>query len=78
MEADPRAARWTSSSTLLRDPAVRARLVEAAHRGDYGHAIGAEAREPDYDLIQVLEQPVPPNPHGGRGGAAGAASTRSS
>jgi N-acyl-D-amino-acid deacylase len=46
---------------MLRDPAVRARLVEAAHHGDYGHPIGAEARKPDYDIIQVLDQPVPPN-----------------
>ena len=45
----------------LTDPDVRARLVQAAHHGDYGHPIGAEARKPDYDLIQLLDRPVPPN-----------------
>ena len=47
--------------TLL-DPRLRAELVRIAHDGPYGHAIGAEARKPDYDWIRVLEQPVPPNP----------------
>jgi N-acyl-D-amino-acid deacylase len=41
---------------------VRIRLVRAAHHGDYGRAIGAEARRPDFDLMKVLDQPVPPNP----------------
>jgi N-acyl-D-aspartate/D-glutamate deacylase len=47
---------------MLRDPIVRERLVKAAHHGDYGPAVGAEARRPQYDMIQVWEQPVPPNP----------------
>jgi N-acyl-D-aspartate/D-glutamate deacylase len=46
----------------LRDPAVRSRLVHAAHHGDYGRPIGAEARKPDYELMQVLDTPYPPNP----------------
>jgi N-acyl-D-aspartate/D-glutamate deacylase len=46
----------------LRDPDVRRRLVHAAYHGDYGHPIGAEARKPDYAMIQVLERPLPPNP----------------
>jgi N-acyl-D-aspartate/D-glutamate deacylase len=46
---------------LLRDPVVRERLVKAANEGDYGRAIGAEVRKPDYDLIEVWKQPVPPN-----------------
>ena len=45
----------------LRDPDVRKRLVWAAHHGDYGNPIGAEARRPDYDLMLVMERPVPPN-----------------
>src|SRR5579859_83078 len=45
----------------LRDPSLRDRLVKAAHEGDYGRPIGAEARKPRYDQIQVLERPVPPN-----------------
>jgi N-acyl-D-aspartate/D-glutamate deacylase len=47
---------------LLRDPDVRKRLVYAAHHGDYGRPIGAEARKPDYDMMRVFERPVPPNP----------------
>jgi N-acyl-D-aspartate/D-glutamate deacylase len=47
---------------LLRDPVVRERLVRGADEGDYGRAIGAEVRKPDYDLVQVLRRPIPPNP----------------
>ena len=47
---------------LLRDPVVRERLVKAANEGDYGRAIGAEVRKPDYDLIEVWDRPIPPNP----------------
>ncbi len=46
----------------LEDPAQRERLVRAAHDGDYGRAIGAEARRPDYAAMRVLDRPVPPNP----------------
>ncbi len=46
----------------LRDPSLRAKLVDAAHRGDYGRAIGAETRKPDYRWIRILDAPVPPNP----------------
>jgi N-acyl-D-aspartate/D-glutamate deacylase len=46
----------------LLDPSVRERLVKAAHHGDYGPDVGAEARRPDYDLIRVWNDPVPPNP----------------
>ena len=46
----------------FRDPELRARLVAEAHEGDYGHAIGAETRKPNYDWIRILERPVPPNP----------------
>ena len=45
---------------LLRDPAERRRLVHAAHHGQYGRAIGAEAKKPDYDLIFVFDKPMPP------------------
>jgi N-acyl-D-amino-acid deacylase len=47
---------------LFRNATVREHLVRAAHHGDYGPAVGAEARRPDYDAIQVWERPVPPNP----------------
>jgi N-acyl-D-amino-acid deacylase len=45
---------------LLRDPAVRAQLVHAAHHGQYGRAIGAEAQKPNYDLVFVFDKPLPP------------------
>ena len=46
----------------LSDPALRARLVHAAHHGDYGHRIGAEARKPDFDRLEVLTSPYLANP----------------
>jgi N-acyl-D-amino-acid deacylase len=49
-------------ASALRDPALRRRLVQVAHEGDYGHGIGAETRVPDYDWIRIFERPVPPNP----------------
>jgi N-acyl-D-aspartate/D-glutamate deacylase len=42
---------------VLLDPQARRRLVEIAHTADYGRAIGAEARRPDYDWLWVLERP---------------------
>lgn len=47
---------------LLEDPDVRARLVYAAHHGNYGEAIGAEARKPDYEQIYIMSSPYLPNP----------------
>ncbi len=46
----------------LTDPAVRERLIRAAHQGPYGRAIGAEARRPDFERMRVLDSPLPPNP----------------
>jgi N-acyl-D-aspartate/D-glutamate deacylase len=46
----------------LRDPDVVKRLVWSAHHGRYGRAIGAEARQPDFGRMRVLDRPVPPNP----------------
>jgi N-acyl-D-amino-acid deacylase len=57
-----RALPLEEQAKALRDPAMRARLVAAAHHGDYGRAIGAEARKPDYRWIRILDRPVPPNP----------------
>ncbi len=45
---------------LLRDPAVRQQLVHAAHHGQYGRAIGAEAQKPNYDMVYVFDKPLPP------------------
>jgi N-acyl-D-aspartate/D-glutamate deacylase len=46
---------------MLRDPALREKLVASAVQGGYRRAIGAEARPPDYDLMQVLRSAVPPH-----------------
>ena len=62
---------WKEVRSLPLDEQARAaarpgacgpRSVDAAHHGDYGRAIGAEARKPDYRWIRVLDRPVPPNP----------------
>ena len=47
---------------LLRDPQVRAGLVYAAQHGDYGRAIGAEAKKPNWKRMRVLRDMVMPNP----------------
>jgi N-acyl-D-amino-acid deacylase len=47
---------------LLKEPQVRERLVRAANEGSYGRAIGAEARRPDYEIIRILDNALPPNP----------------
>jgi N-acyl-D-aspartate/D-glutamate deacylase len=44
----------------LRDAEVRNRLVHTAHNGEYGRAIGAEPRAPDFHRMQVMDRPVPP------------------
>jgi N-acyl-D-amino-acid deacylase len=46
----------------LQDPSLVARLVESAHRGPYGEALGGEARAPDFERMRVLDRPLPPNP----------------
>jgi N-acyl-D-aspartate/D-glutamate deacylase len=47
---------------LLHDPALRSRLVEAAHHGVYADAFGPEARRPHFDSLRVLLSPYPDNP----------------
>ena len=46
----------------LRDPETRRRLVWSANNSTYGERVGAEAPKPDFDLMRVLDQSVPPNP----------------
>ena len=46
----------------LRDPEVRARLVWAAHHRARGEGFGGETRPADFDLMCVIDRPVPPNP----------------
>ena len=45
----------------LRDPALVAKLVQEAHHGPYGNAIGAEARKPDFEWIFLMEDPLGPH-----------------
>ena len=47
---------------LLRDPAIRAKLVHAAHHGDYGRWTGAEPPPPDWNVLQVYDRSLPPYP----------------
>ena len=47
---------------LLADPGVRKKLIWSGQHGEYGRAIGAEARKPDFDRMQVLDRPLPPIP----------------
>jgi N-acyl-D-aspartate/D-glutamate deacylase len=48
--------------SMLREPAVRERLVAAALGASYAESTGAEARPPDYDRMRVLVAPTPPHP----------------
>jgi N-acyl-D-aspartate/D-glutamate deacylase len=45
----------------LRDPDLRRRLVAAAQAAEYGRAVGAEGRRPDYDWIFLMEDPTGPH-----------------
>jgi N-acyl-D-aspartate/D-glutamate deacylase len=47
---------------LLRDPEIRAKLVHAAHHGDYGRWTGAEPPPPDWTVLQAYHNSLPPNP----------------
>ncbi len=47
---------------LLRDPEIRAKLVHAAHHGTYAKAVGGEPPKPDWTVLKVYQNPLPPNP----------------
>jgi N-acyl-D-aspartate/D-glutamate deacylase len=55
-----RAKPLAEQAVMLRDPALRARLIEAADNAVYGPGVGAEARAPNYDLIHVFDSVYPP------------------
>ena len=44
----------------LRDPSMRAKLLDAAMHGTWAKSVGAEARKPDYDWIRVMDSALPP------------------
>ena len=56
LRAGSRGEQWSE----LRDPEIRARLVDEAEHGDYGRALGPEARKPIWSHIYPLTQPLPP------------------
>jgi len=45
----------------LRDPAIRAKLIHEGHHGQYGEAVGAEARKPDFDWVLKMGDPLGPH-----------------
>jgi N-acyl-D-aspartate/D-glutamate deacylase len=47
---------------LLRDPEIRAKLVHAAHHGQYRPPVGGEPPKPDWSVLRVYQNPLPPNP----------------
>ncbi len=47
---------------LLVDPLIRSRLVTAEHQGDYGRAVGAETKRPNFETLRVMDGPLPPYP----------------
>jgi N-acyl-D-amino-acid deacylase len=57
-----RALPHAEQMAALRDPEVRARLVHAAHHGDYGPTFGPEAGRPKFEKMSVLLSPLFPNP----------------
>ncbi len=60
--AELRALPLDAQAELLARPEVRERLVRAANEGEFGRAVGAEARKPRYDRIHVLERSHGRNP----------------
>jgi N-acyl-D-aspartate/D-glutamate deacylase len=58
---DVRARPLDEQRALLRDVEVRRRLVKAAGEAEYGRAVGAEARKPDYEWTMLMEDPCGPH-----------------
>lgn len=56
-----RALPASEQKAALRDPDRRAALVREAHEGEYGEAVGAEARKPDYDWVLVMRDAMGPH-----------------
>jgi N-acyl-D-amino-acid deacylase len=56
-----RALGFDELRVALRDPALRQRLVRAAHAGPYSEALGGEARQPDFERMQVMRHALPPH-----------------
>jgi N-acyl-D-amino-acid deacylase len=54
-----RSAPFAEQRERLLDPDLRARLVAEAESGDYGEAVGAEVRAPDFDRIMIIDPARP-------------------
>jgi N-acyl-D-amino-acid deacylase len=60
--SDIRKLPLVQQENALRDPAIRSRLIEAAHERMRAReeTVGAEPRRPEFDWIFVLDKPLPP------------------
>jgi len=58
--ADLRAQSLDEQRAALRDPTLREKLVAEAEHGDYGRAIGAEARKPVWNWVYPVTAGLPP------------------
>ncbi|MDH3683609.1 MAG: amidohydrolase family protein [Acidimicrobiia bacterium] len=58
--SDLRTQPLAEQKRALSDPTTRQALVRAAETGDYGRAIGAEARKPDWEWVFPLTSGLPP------------------
>ena len=56
-----RALSFEEQRQALGDPEIRAKLVQVANEGPYSKAIGGEARQPDFERMEVMRQPLPPH-----------------
>ncbi len=58
--SDLRSEPLAEQRRALKDPDLRARLVDVAENAEYGRAIGAEARKPDWNYVYPLTAGLPP------------------
>lgn len=58
--ADVRQQSLEEQRRALADPSMREKLINEAENGDYGRAIGAEARKPEWEWIYPLTAGLPP------------------
>jgi N-acyl-D-amino-acid deacylase len=54
-----RSAPLAQQRERLRDPGLRARLIAEAESADYGEAVGAEVRAPDFSQIMIIDPARP-------------------
>ena len=69
------AARRAGAAPCATRPCAASSSTRPTH-GDYGRAIGAETRKPDYRWLRILDEPLPPNPTVAEVAAAGGHGSR--